>query len=165
MDRVHLALRPGTDPEGRSGDGPFPGWKGQLFLGRKVSGDRLGLPLGPACQGVGGWQLHHRHLPALRAGLLRLYGLDFLQHHRRPVYSGPGWRGHRPALLLYPISQVQAEPGDLAFYADDSHVGIVVGRRENGKLLVCHYSGGQDNVVVTEFAASGFANLGRPNLF
>ena len=46
-----------------------------------------------------------------------------------------------------------------------SHVGIVVGRREDGKLLICHCSSGQNNVVVTEFAASGFTTLGRPDIF
>ncbi len=64
-----------------------------------------------------------------------------------------------------PVSQADAQPGDLAFYPDDSHVGIVVGRREDGKLLICHCSSGQNNVVVTEFAASGFTTLGRPDIF
>ena len=63
------------------------------------------------------------------------------------------------------VSQAEAQPGDLAFYPDDSHVGIVVGQREDGKLLVCHCSSGQNNVVVTEFTASGFTALGRPDLF
>ena len=64
-----------------------------------------------------------------------------------------------------PVSQADVQPGDLAFYPDDSHVGIVVGRREDGKLLICHCSSGQNNVVVTEFAASGFTTLGRPDIF
>ena len=64
-----------------------------------------------------------------------------------------------------PVSLADAQPGDLAFYPDDSHVGIVVGRREDGKLLICHCSSGQNNVVVTEFAASGFTTLGRPDIF
>ena len=34
-----------------------------------------------------------------------------------------------------------------------------MGRREDRKLLVCHCSSGQNNVVVTEFAASGFLLL------
>ena len=46
-----------------------------------------------------------------------------------------------------PVSQADAQPGDLAFYPDDSHVGIVVGRREDGNLLICHCSIGQNNVV------------------
>ena len=64
-----------------------------------------------------------------------------------------------------PVSQAEAQPGDLAFYPDDSHVGIVVGRREDGKLLICHCSSGQNNVVVTEFATSGFTDLGRLDIF
>lgn len=63
------------------------------------------------------------------------------------------------------ISQSEAQPGDLAFYPDDSHVGIIVGRNAVGKLLVCHCSSGSNNVVVTEFTASGFTTVGRPDIF
>lgn len=63
------------------------------------------------------------------------------------------------------ITQAEAQPGDLAFYPDDSHIGIVVGRNEDGKLLVCHCASGQNNVVVTEFSASGFTAVGRPDIF
>ena len=41
----------------------------------------------------------------------------------------------------------------------------VVGRNGAGKLLVCHCSSGQNNVVVTEFAASGFTVVGRPGIY
>ena len=63
------------------------------------------------------------------------------------------------------ITQAEAQPGDLAFYPDDSHIGIVVGRNEAGKLLVCHCASGQNNVVITEFSASGFTAVGRPDIF
>lgn len=63
------------------------------------------------------------------------------------------------------ITQAEAQPGDLAFYPDDSHIGIVVGRNETGKLLVCHCASGQNNVVITEFSASGFTAVGRPDIF
>lgn len=62
---------------------------------------------------------------------------------------------------LTAVSQADALPGDLALYPDASHVGMVVGRNEAGKLLVCHCSSGQNNVVITEFAASGFTVIGR----
>lgn len=62
---------------------------------------------------------------------------------------------------LTAVSQVEALPEDLALYPDASHVGIIVGRNVVGKLLVCHYSYGKKNVVVTEFAASGFIIVGR----
>ena len=34
-------------------------------------------------------------------------------------------------------------------------------RLEAVKLLVCHYSSGMNNVVLTEFTASGFTSVGR----
>ncbi len=62
------------------------------------------------------------------------------------------------------ISQAEAMPGDFALYPDASHVGLIVGRNEAGKLLVCHCSYGMNNVVVTEFVASGFTDVGRQPL-
>ena len=52
-----------------------------------------------------------------------------------------------------------------AFELDGILSGSSVGRRDGGKLLVCYCAGGQNNVVVTEFAASGFTDLGRPDIF
>lgn len=66
---------------------------------------------------------------------------------------------------LTAVSQAEAQPGDFALYPDASHIGIVVGRNEAGKLLVCHCSSGRNNVVVTEFSASGFTAVGRPDIF
>ena len=42
--------------------------------------------------------------------------------------------------------------------------GMIVGRNEAGKLLVCHCSYGMNNVVATEFSASGFTAVGRRSL-
>ena len=61
------------------------------------------------------------------------------------------------------VSWSDALPGDLAFYADDSHVGIVCGYDSVGNLLVIHCSGGQNGVVVT--GREGFAVAARPDLF
>ena len=61
------------------------------------------------------------------------------------------------------ISWADALPGDLVFYADDSHVGIVCGYDSVGNLLVIHCSGGQNGVVVT--GREGFAVAARPDLF
>ena len=66
---------------------------------------------------------------------------------------------------LMSVSQADAQPGDFALYPDASHIGIIVGRNEAGKLLVCHCSSGRNNVVVTEFSASGFTVVGRPDIF
>ena len=61
------------------------------------------------------------------------------------------------------VSWPDALPGDLVFYADDSHVGIVCGYDSVGNLLVIHCSGGQNGVVVT--GREGFSVAARPDLF
>ncbi len=66
---------------------------------------------------------------------------------------------------LTEVTQAEAQPGDIALYSDASHVGMVVGRDSAGKLLICHCSSGQNNVVVTEFSASGFTEIGRPGIY
>ena len=62
-------------------------------------------------------------------------------------------------------SQAGALPGDIALNGGATHVGVVVGRDSRGNLLVCHCSYGQNNVVVIEFAASGFVTVGRPIMY
>lgn len=66
---------------------------------------------------------------------------------------------------LTEISDDEALPGDMALFADASHIGLIVGRSEAGKLLVCHCSSGQNNVVITEAATSDFTVIGRPDIF
>ena len=61
------------------------------------------------------------------------------------------------------IAWSDALPGDLVFYADDSHVGIVCGYDSVGNILVIHCSGGQNGAVVT--GREGFAVAARPDLF
>ena len=61
------------------------------------------------------------------------------------------------------IAWADALPGDLVFYADDSHVGIICGYDSVGNILVIHCSGGQNGVVVT--GREGFAVAARPDLF
>ena len=62
---------------------------------------------------------------------------------------------------LTAASPANAKPGDFALYPDASHIGVVVGRNEAGKLLVCHCASGQNNIVITEFSASGFTVVGK----
>ena len=61
------------------------------------------------------------------------------------------------------VSWSDALPGDLVFYADDSHVGIVCGYDSVGNILVIHCSDGQNGVVVT--GREGFSVAARPDLF
>ena len=58
------------------------------------------------------------------------------------------------------ISWADAQPGDLVFYPDNSHVGIVGGRDANGELLIIHCASGYNNVVIT--GMEGFTSVGRP---
>jgi len=66
-----------------------------------------------------------------------------------------------------PVNWSSAQPGDLAFYPDLSHVGIVVGK-QNGDLLIANCNAGQNNVAVTSVSganSSGFYTIGRPKFF
>lgn len=61
------------------------------------------------------------------------------------------------------ISWDEAMPGDLVFYPEDSHVGIVGGRDESGNLLIIHCASGYNNVVVT--GKAGFTTVARPEFY
>ena len=62
-----------------------------------------------------------------------------------------------------PISWDDALPGDLVFYPDDVHVGIVGGKDANGDLLIIHCASGYNNVVIT--GKEGFTSIGRPRYY
>ena len=61
------------------------------------------------------------------------------------------------------ISWSNAQAGDLAFYGDLSHVGIIAGKDTNGNILVIHCSSGNNNVVITTNSGFGFA--ARPRCY
>lgn len=61
------------------------------------------------------------------------------------------------------ISWADAQPGDLVFYPDNSHVGIVGGWDANGELLIIHCASGANNVVVT--GKIGFTSIGSPKYY
>ena len=61
------------------------------------------------------------------------------------------------------ISWADALPGDLVFYPDDTHVGIVAGWDENGDILIVHCASSYNNVVIT--GKEGFASIARPLYF
>ena len=61
------------------------------------------------------------------------------------------------------ISWSSAQAGDLAFYADLSHVGIIAGKDADGNILVIHCSSGRNNVVITTNSGFGFA--ARPRCY
>ena len=58
------------------------------------------------------------------------------------------------------IDWSEAQAGDLVFYPDLGHVGIIAGKDENGNILVIHCASSQNNVVTT--GLQGFTKVGRP---
>lgn len=58
------------------------------------------------------------------------------------------------------ISWGEALPGDLVFYPDLGHVGIIAGEDKKGNLLVVHCASSQNGVVITK--VGGFSRIGRP---
>ena len=53
-----------------------------------------------------------------------------------------------------------AQIGDLAFYPDDEHVGIVAGWDKDGSIQIVHCASSYNNVVIT--GKEGFAAVGHP---
>ena len=66
--------------------------------------------------------------------------------------GGGGAHAQHNSCTDIPFAEVL--PGDFLFYPDDSHVGIAVGRDENGEIFLIHCAGGYNNVVLT--TAKGF---------
>ena len=65
-----------------------------------------------------------------------------------------------------PVPPEEVRPGDLAFFPDLSHVGIVAGREADGRLLVLHCSHSLGGVVLSpEAGAVGFTLFGAPDYY
>jgi cell wall-associated NlpC family hydrolase len=65
------------------------------------------------------------------------------------------------------IPESIAQPGDFAILAVPysrrvNHIGIVVGRDEEGNILVVHCKAGANNVVITKANETGFIHFRRP---
>ena len=105
------------------------------------------------------------------SGTYRPYGMDCSGYVDWVFYSATGGEyiighgGGASAQHSYctAISWDEAMPGDLVFYPEDSHVGIVGGRDGNGDLLIIHCASGYNNVVIT--GIEGFTSIGRPVYF
>ena len=101
-------------------------------------------------------------------GTYRPYGLDcsgfvdwtFYNVSNGEYVIGHGGGAHMQHTYCTSISWEEAQPGDLVFYPEDTHVGIVGGRDENGNLLIVHCASGANNVVIT--GLEGFTSIGRP---
>ena len=104
-------------------------------------------------------------------GTYRPYGLDCSGFVDWVIYNQSGGSyviGHGGGVTMQhsyctDISWADAQPGDLVFYPDNSHVGIVGGRDANGELLIIHCASGYNNVVIT--GLEGFTSIGRPQYY
>ena len=104
-------------------------------------------------------------------GTYRPYGLDCSGFVDWVFYNATGGQyviGHGGGATMQhnyctDISWSDAQPGDLVFYPDNSHVGIVGGRDANGELLIIHCASGYNNVVIT--GLEGFTSIGRPQYY
>ena len=104
-------------------------------------------------------------------GTYRPYGLDcsgfvdwvFYNQSGGSYVIGHGGGATMQHSYCTDISWADAQPGDLVFYPDNSHVGIVGGRDANGELLIIHCASGYNNVVLT--GLEGFTSIARPNYY
>ena len=104
-------------------------------------------------------------------GTYRPYGLDcsgfvdwtFYNATEGNYIIGHGGGAASQHTYCTAISWADALPGDLVFYPNDTHVGIVAGWDENGNILIVHCASGYNNVVIT--GKEGFASIGRPLFF
>ena len=121
--------------------------------------DRWGVPTEVTAAGSGS------------TGTVRPFGLDcsgfvdwtFYNATNGSYYPGRGGGAATQHSYCTNISWSDAQPGDLVFYPDDSHVGIVGGKDADGNLLIVHCSGGANGVVIT--GSAGFTTVARPDYF
>ena len=104
-------------------------------------------------------------------GTYRPYGMDCSGYVDWVFYNaaggeyiiGHGGGAHAQHTYCMSISWEEALPGDLVFYPDDVHVGIVGGWDESGNLLIIHCASGANNVVIT--GVDGFTSVACPLLY
>ena len=104
-------------------------------------------------------------------GTYRPYGMDcsgfvdwvFYNMSGGSYVIGHGGGARMQHSYCTPISWSQAQPGDLVFYPEDTHVGIVGGWDESGNIQIIHCASGQNNVVIT--GKAGFTSIGRPDYY
>ena len=124
-----------------------------------------------------GWDVRWGELRQVTAagssttGTYRPYGLDcsgfvdwvFYNQSGGSYVIGHGGGATMQHSYCTDISWADAQPSDLVFYPDNSHVGIVGGRDANGELLIIHCASGYNNVVIT--GKEGFTSISRPRYY
>ena len=103
------------------------------------------------------------------SGTYRPYGMDcsgyvdWVFNNALGYIIGHGGGAMMQHIYCADISWDEVQIGDLAFYPDDEHVGIVGGWDKSGDILIVHCAGSYNNVVVT--GKEGFISVARPNIF
>ena len=101
-------------------------------------------------------------------GTYRPYGLDcsgmvdwaFYNATDGSYVIGHGGGAAMQHSYCTPVRWEDVQIGDLAFYPDDEHVGIVAGWDRDGNIQIVHCAGSYNNVVIT--GKEGFVAFGRP---
>ena len=101
-------------------------------------------------------------------GTYRPYGLDcsgmvdwaFYNATDGSYVIGHGGGAAMQHSYCTPVRWEDVQIGDLAFYPDDEHVGIVAGWDKNGSIQIVHCASSYNNVVIT--GKEGFVAVGRP---
>lgn len=104
-------------------------------------------------------------------GTYRPYGLDCSGFVDWVFYNASGGTyiiGHGGGVTSQhaycaEIPWSEAQPGDLAFYPDNSHIGIVGGWDENGNLQIIHCTASVNGITIS--GKSGFSAVGRPTYY
>lgn len=102
-------------------------------------------------------------------GTIRAYGLDcsgyvdWVFNNALGYVIGHGGGAASQHTYCEDISWDEVQIGDLAFYPDDEHIGIVAGWDEDGNVLIVHCASGYNNVVIT--GKEGFISVARPDIF
>lgn len=123
---------------------------------------------------VFGWDDRWGHLAKVTAdgssttGTYRPYGLDcsgmvdwaFYNATNGSYVIGHGGGAAMQHSYCTPVRWEDAQIGDLAFYPDDEHVGIVAGWDRDGSIQIVHCASSYNNVVIT--GKEGFVAVGRP---
>ena len=128
------------------------GWDNRWGTPMKVTADESPTtgtvrPFGMDCSGFVDWAFYNA------------YGGEYIIGHGGGAADQYGY--------CDAIAWKDAQPGDLVFYADCEHVGIVV-KNDAGTLTVIHCASGYNNVVMTQHDApssSGFLFAGRPIIY
>ena len=145
--------------EGRSIFAHDPGGKVAVAYGNLTRDSRWGTPKEVWAAG------------SPSTGTVRPYGLDcsgfvdwvFYNISGGSYIIGHGGGAHMQHTYCTPITWAEAIPGDLVFYPEDTHVGIVCGFDSGGNVQIIHCASGANNVVVT--GKSGFTTIARPSYY